>query len=297
MSYRAIASRLCFLLILLTCAACEPDPSFVDVETVVESRGIEVPVTFVRPGPGGESAPLVVMAHGHGGTRNESGAFERVANELRNKGIASIRMDFSGCGESSEPFTENFLTNMLADIRAAREFAGQHPQIDMERVGILGYSMGGRLAMLATAEDAYSTVVLWAPVASDGSESMHEHLGGQAAYEQLATEARESGHAVFKTPWGAVQNLGLKWFTDMADTSPLTVIERYEGALLVLYGNRNDVIHPRYSRQAVASAVRSRPRVEHIVDGGGHGLGFYDDRPVMSNAVVAATTRFFKENL
>lgn len=297
LSYCARVGQLTVIVIAVLCGACSEDQSFVAVDTLIESRGIEVPATFMRPGSKSEKVPLVVMAHGHGGTRDEAGGFERVANELSINGVASIRMDFSGCGESSEPFTENFLTNMLADIRAAREFAGQHQQIDMQRVGILGYSMGGRLAMLATAEDAYSTVVLWAPVASNGSESVFDILGGPEAYGLLAAEAREAGFASITTPWGAELQLGPQWFTDLEETNPLSVIHEYEGALLVIYGNRDDAVNPRYSKQAITSAVRSRPRVENIVDGGGHGLGFYDDLPVMANGVVAATTRFFTENL
>lgn len=297
MPYRALATRLCCLLTLFVLGACGPEPPLVEVETTIESRGVDIPVTFVRPGSVSESIPLVVLVHGHGGTRNESGAFQRIANELRKNGIASIRMDFPGCGESSEPFTENNLSNMLADIRAARAYAAEHEHIDAQRIGILGYSMGGRLAMLATAQDPYSAVALWAPVAINGSESMHDSLGGQGAYERLEAEARESGSAIFETPWGAVQNLGLQWFTDMSETQPLSVIEQYEGPLLVLYGNRDEVIHPRNSRQVIASAVRSRPKIEYVVDAGGHGLGFYDDIPVMANAVVAATTGFFADNL
>lgn len=297
MPYRALATRLCCLLTLFVLGACGPEPPFVDVETTIESRGVDIPVTYVRPGSVSESVPLVVLVHGHGGTRDESGAFRRMADELRKEGIASIRMDFPGCGESSEPFTENHLTNMLADIRAARAFATGHQRIDPQRIGILGYSMGGRLAMLATAQDPYSSVVLWAPVANNGSESMHDYLGGREAYERLEAEARESGSVIFEAPWGAVQNLGLQWFTDMSETQPLSVIEQYEGALLVLYGNRDDAIHPRNSRLVIASAVRSRPKLEYVVDGGGHGLGFYDDVPAMANAVVTATTRFFVDNL
>lgn len=297
MPYRALATRLCCLLTLFVLGACGPEPLFVDVETTIESRGVDIPVTFVRPGSVMESVPLVVLVHGHGGTRDESGAFRRMADELRKKGIASIRMDFPGCGESSEPFTENNLTNMLADIRAARAFAAEHQRIDPMRIGILGYSMGGRLAMLATAQDLYSSVVLWAPVALNGSASVQDYVGGQEAYERLEAEARESGSAIFETPYGAAQDIGLQWFTDLSESQPLSVIELYEGALLVLYGNRDETIGPRHSRQVIASAVRSRPKLEYVVDAGGHGLGFYDDVPAMANAVVTATTRFFVDNL
>lgn len=286
------------VLIAILCVACEPDGPFVETTTAVPSRGIQIPATYLLPETqAGERVPLVVMAHGHGGTRDEAGAFSRVAEALAANGIASIRVDFSGCGESTEPFTENFLSNMLADIQASRDFAVQHPDIDPDRVGILGYSMGGRLAMLASREGQYSVVVLWSPVASDGSESMIDYVGGQESYERLRSEAETAGVAIFRTPWGAEQHLGLKWFTDLEDSNPLAAIQEYEGALLVIYGNRDEAIHPRYSKAAALSAVRSRPKLEHVIDNGGHGLGFYDNIPIMADAVVATTTRFLKENL
>ena len=84
------------------------------VDTFVSSRGVQVPATFVMPVTHDEQpVPLVVMAHGHGGSRNETGVFGRVAESLARRGIASIRMDFPGCGDSTESFTRHNLTNML----------------------------------------------------------------------------------------------------------------------------------------------------------------------------------------
>ena len=286
------------IFIAVVCAACQPDRSFVSTETVVPSRGIQIPATFVHPvSQSGGKVPLVVMAHGHGGTRDEVGGFTRVAEELSKNGIASIRVDFSGCGESTESFTENVLTNMLADIRASREFAIGNSRIESGRIGVLGYSMGGRLAMLATQEDQYSAVALWTPVASNGIESLIGFIGGQQAYETMKSEAGRAGFAVIETPWGDVQHLSLRWFADLEDSKPLSAIRHFDGALLVLYGNKDDAIDPRFSKLVVSTAVDSHPLTEHVVDGAGHGLGFYDDNAAMSAEVVTTTIRFFTEHL
>ena len=83
----------------------------------IESRGIRIPVTLTVPGDGEDvDAPLVVLAHGHGGTRQENGAFTELAATLAEAGIASIRMDFPGCGDSMEAFTRNNITSMLQDV-------------------------------------------------------------------------------------------------------------------------------------------------------------------------------------
>ncbi len=57
------------LMLALTCAAVAET-----IDTTVESRGVQVPVTIVMPEiKEGEKAPVVVFAHGHGGTRAETG--------------------------------------------------------------------------------------------------------------------------------------------------------------------------------------------------------------------------------
>ena len=286
------------IFVAFVCAACQPHSAIVISQTTVPSRGIEIPATFVHPEADVDAKfPLVVMAHGHGGTRDEAGAFIAVARVLAEQGIASIRVDFSGCGESVEPFTENVLTNMRADIRASRAYAVSFPWVDAERVGILGYSMGGRLALLVTSEDDYSAAVLWAPAAGDGIESMVAFLGGQDAYVRLRAQAEESGYAVLETPWGATQHLSLTWFTDMESSKPQSAVAEYEGALLVLYGSDDEVVASRFGKAVVAGATRSSPLVEHIVEGGSHGLGFYDDNDQMATEIVSRTTSFLQDNL
>lgn len=51
-------------------------------------------------------------------------------------------------GQSTEPFTRNNLSNMMADTRAALAYARGEPDTDPKRTGIVGYSMGARVAML-----------------------------------------------------------------------------------------------------------------------------------------------------
>jgi dienelactone hydrolase len=267
-------------------------------ETTIASRNAQIPITFVYPGADGfESVPLVVMAHGHGGSREEAGGFTRVAIGLARAGIASIRMDFSGCGDSTEPFTENYLANMLADIRASREFATGLPGIDANRVGILGYSMGGRLAMLSSVEQKFKAMALWNPVGTNGEEGMIPFLGGTDNYERLRDAARAEGAADFVTPWGDTQRLSWQWFEQMGSSTPLSAIGRFEGALLVLFGEQDEIVDPQISRTVAASADLTSSSVLQGIGNSGHGLGFYSDNEAAAEEVVSRTIEFFRAAL
>jgi dienelactone hydrolase len=110
------------------------------------------------------------LAHGHGGSKDENGGFTALAETLASCGVASIRMDFPGCGASVESFTENNITNMMADVAAARAYAVANAAIDGTAVGMFGYSMGGRVAILS-ASSGYKSLGLLAPLGNDGNKA------------------------------------------------------------------------------------------------------------------------------
>ncbi|MFQ6005840.1 MAG: alpha/beta hydrolase family protein [Woeseia sp.] len=269
------------------------------IETKIVSRGVRIPATYVRPASDEMGKfPLVVMAHGHGGTRDEAGGFTDVAEKLAARGIASIRMDFSGCGDSSEPFTRNNLTNMLMDVRASRKFAQRQSNVDPDRIGLLGYSMGGRLAMLASAQgDRYSVMTAWAPAGTNGEQSLLEFLGGRPSYDRMKAVAARNGFATFTTPWGQRQRLSERWFADLEKLRPLDAIREFEGPLLVLCGERDEVVSPVVCQSVVAAAVTSAGISHIVIANADHGLGFYSGDHAIADRVVDATVQFLSQHL
>lgn len=294
---------LCSLVALVACSA-DPSgssiqPEFRAVEITIPSRGVAVPVSYVTPViSADERFPLVVMAHGHGGSRQEGGGYQLMAEAMAKQGIASIRMDFPGCGDSTESFTNNNLSNMLLDLQAAREYAVSQPEIDSDRVGLLGYSMGGRLvALLAGMDPSYKVMVVWTPVVADGAQGSFDLLGGPEAYNTLKERARSTGMAEYTTRWGTRLQLGYRWFTDLEETMPRDSLATFEGPLLVLYGDQDDVVPPATSEAAIAAARSSSEVIRHVVVGADHALGFYTDQAEIAAEVVGTTALFFRERL
>ena len=78
---------------------------------------------------------------------------------------------------------------------------------------------------------------------------------------------------------------------------PLESLATFEGPLLVLYGNLDDVIPPATSEAAIAAARSSSEVVQHVVAGADHGLGFYTDQPEIAAEVVDTTALFLRERL
>jgi dienelactone hydrolase len=187
---------------------------------------------------------------------------------------------------------------MLHDIEASLEFAIEQPGIDKGRIGIVGYSMGGRLAMLTIGDEpGYSAAVLWAPVAMDGHEPLFGLFGGEERYEKLRRYALHHGSVLFKTPWGQEQQLALDFFDENERSMPLSAIARFRGHLLVLQGAADEVVDQDNGRIASQAALSTASAEWHLIRGAGHGLGFYTPDPETRALVLERTVAFLRDKL
>jgi fermentation-respiration switch protein FrsA (DUF1100 family) len=96
-----------------------------------------------------EKVPAVLFCHGFGG--NKSGRYRlyvRLAERLAQVGIAALRFDFRGCGDSEGAFRDITIESQLQDAMIAAQFLLTHPQLDPDRFGLFGSSLGGSLATL-----------------------------------------------------------------------------------------------------------------------------------------------------
>lgn len=93
--------------------------------------------------------PAVMFCHGFTGHRIEAHfLFVTIARRLEAIGVASLRFDFAGSGESDGQFADMTMSGEADDAEAALEFLGRHPAVDAGRIGALGLSLGGGVAAL-----------------------------------------------------------------------------------------------------------------------------------------------------
>ena len=88
----------------------------------------------------GEKCPMVVFCHGFSG-RKEGPLFELVADTLQAHGIASIRFDFNGHGESEGEFVDMTVPNEIEDAKKVVEYVSNLSYVSS--LAIAGHSQGG----------------------------------------------------------------------------------------------------------------------------------------------------------
>lgn len=132
---------------------------------VLENEGQTLFGIFHRP-CGQAPFPAVLICHGFGG--NKTGKYRiyvHLAEYLSRRGIASLRVDFRGSGDSEGHFSDATLSSEASDAVVALDYLRKRPDVDPERVGIFGRSVGGTVALM-TAQQAgpVKSLAVWAPL-------------------------------------------------------------------------------------------------------------------------------------
>ena len=113
----------------------------------------------------GEQCPMVIFCHGFGGSK-DGPLFELITDTLQAHGIASIRFDFNGHGESEGDFQEMTVPNEIEDAKHVYAYVRDLRYINS--IAIVGHSQGGVVASMTAGQlgtDALRAVVLMAPAA------------------------------------------------------------------------------------------------------------------------------------
>ncbi len=111
------------------------------------------------------ASKIVVMLHGFTGHRMEhNGHFRTLSRLLSEQGIASIRMDYHGNGESDGEFSDFDFDYLLEDAKDMLSFARRVDGI--KEVYVLGFSLGGAVASLVVSDDNADKLLLWSPAGS-----------------------------------------------------------------------------------------------------------------------------------
>lgn len=105
--------------------------------------GLRLAGTLTSPLSGGPQK-AVVLAHSEGLDRDENGLFPLIADELAAEGVATLRFDHRGHGESDGTQEERTLTEHLNDLRAAVEHV--RAETGARRISLLGTRFSGGLA-------------------------------------------------------------------------------------------------------------------------------------------------------
>lgn len=171
-----------------------------------EDADIKLAGTLTMPHTGG-SFPAVILISGSGPQdRNETVFGHRpfliLSDYLTRRGIAVLRVDDRGVGESTGSSSESTSEDFADDVLAGIGYLKTRKEIDPEKIGLIGHSEGGIIApMVASESPDVAFILLMAGTGLTGERILYlqsELIGkAEGATEEAIEDNRREQERIF----------------------------------------------------------------------------------------------------
>lgn len=243
-----------------------------------------IPGTLNLPDRAAGKAPAVLLLHGFASQKDEVGdMYKNLAGKLAALGIASLRIDFQGSGASTIPLEMMTFTNQVSDAQAAFDYMKSLGNVDPSRLGVLGFSMGGGVAIKLAANPAnpIKSLGLWSSTSSRSLANL------QAEYRE---KAEKEGKVGIDLGWTKI-TLGKDFFTSVQNQDLESDIGKFKGNTLIVYGTADELAgNAPYFLYNLKGKVRSLV----LISGADHIYHVLTPDKSESNQVINLTADWFK---
>ncbi|CAM5738440.1 putative Cephalosporin-C deacetylase [Streptomyces afghaniensis 772] len=242
-------------------------PAYTRYAVTYEANGLTVSGIMNIP-EGKGPFPALVLAHGYidPDVYVSGQGMTREQDRLARGGYVVLHTDYRNHARSDDDpdndvdlrlgYTEDVIGAALALRDSGR------PEIDGDRIGLFGRSMGGGVVYntLVVAPGLFDAAVAYAPVSARPEENI-DHFQRPDG-DPVVAQIEERHGTPEKNPafWRAV--------------SPLTYVDRVTEPLLIQHGTADDTCPPRWSQQVAAAFEKAGKDVELRTHAGeGHTFG------------------------
>jgi uncharacterized protein len=144
--------------------------------------------------------PAVILITGSGQQDRDETLFDHkpfaiIADYLTRNGFAVLRVDDRGIGKSTGIFAEATTADFATDVEVSLDFLKKQPQVNKEKIGLIGHSEGGMIApIVADERKEIKFIVLLAGPGIPIIDLMDQQIEAVSMSEGSSpTEAKASG--------------------------------------------------------------------------------------------------------
>lgn len=227
---------------------------------------------------GAEPIAYAVVAHCFTCSKDLSG-LHHIATALQNQGLAVLRFDFTGLGQSEGDFEDTTFSGDVAEVVAAANYLAAHYEAPKL---LVGHSLGAAAAIHAAAK--LDSVQALATIAAPSSpDAVLRHM--EAELDEIKTKGR------------AVVSLAQRPFTitsdfvdDLQAQSMNQAVANLDRPLLILHSPADQVTSLDHATALFRAATSQRSFVS--LDGMDHLLSNADDARYVGRLIAAWASRY-----
>lgn len=209
--------------------------------TTVQGSLGKLSTLIIKPSDNeGQKMDVAIIMHGFTGNKNQT-LLEDISQELIKKGIASVRFDFNGHGESEGKFEDMTVPNEIEDAKAVFHFVRALPWV--KNIYLVGHSQGGVVASMTAGElgtDSVQGVVLLAPAAVLRDDAIRGNTMGLSFDPLSPPEKVKMYNGLY---------LGRDYIRTAFSLPIYETAAKYQGPAMLIHGNADHIVPYTYSER------------------------------------------------
>lgn len=231
--------------------------------------------------PDGETRAVALFAHCFSGSKDVV-AVRRIGSALNALGIALLRFDFVGLGQSEGDFADTTFQSNVDDLHHAAAYLQSR---NMAPTVIIGHSLGGAAVLKAALDidSAKAVVTIGAP--SEPAHVTHH-------FEQALDTLRDQGRAEVKLGHRTL-TIGQEFVEDLHRSDILSTLGELRKALLVMHAPTDATVN--IDNAAAIFAAAKHPKSFVSLDDADHLITDPDDAEYIAGVISAWVQRYLPE--
>ncbi|MEY4096206.1 MAG: hypothetical protein RLZZ53_3405 [Acidobacteriota bacterium] len=249
-----------------------------DESVTIPSLGFNLGGTITKPAAAKGPLPALILIGGSGPTdRDETVAgipvFGQLARELVSAGFVVVRYDKRGVGQSGGRSESVTIADYAEDARQVLLWLEKRPEVDKEKIGIVGHSEGALVAMLLAGRERnkVSAMALIAGPSTDGSTVVLEQqklmlskmpIDEAQRAERTALQEKINTAVIKGTGWNDIPVAARKvadtpWFYSFLTFNAEKAMEDTRQPVVIVQGELDTQVQP-YHADKLAEFARAR---------------------------------------